>query len=317
MADVYRVFLLVSREFFVSALEISVLLSMTGFGEAHQQADGMAVVVEVRTINNRYFKFTLRAGEGYSALESRVESLVRDQIKRGTVQVSVQVDRSNSPDDFSINLGVLESYRRQLQKLQSAAGNKDEVPLQSFLTLPGVVKERLSNPSVAEGDWPMIEATLKGALKQLDKMRRDEGQAMGSDMKANCRTIATELKEIAARAPTVIEAYRTRLQDRVRSALEEHKLELNPADLVREIAIYAERSDISEEIVRLDSHLQQFDQIMTSPESAGRRLEFLTQEMLREVNTIGSKSTDVEIARHVIEIKATIERLREMIQNVE
>jgi uncharacterized protein (TIGR00255 family) len=290
---------------------------MTGFGEAHQQAGGLAVVVEVRTINNRYFKFTMRAGEGYSALETRVESLVREHIKRGTVQVSVQVDRSNSPDDFSINDAVLESYRRQIQKLQSRAGINQEVPLESFLLLPGVVKERLSDPSLAEADWPLIERTLQGALSQLGKMRRDEGHAMATDLTANCRVIAAELKEIAARAPSVIDAYRVRLEERVRAALEEHKLALNPTDLVREIAIYAERSDISEEIVRLESHLRQFDQIMASPESAGRKLEFLTQEMLREVNTIGSKSTDVEIARHVIEIKATIERLREMIQNVE
>ncbi len=148
-------------------------------------------------------------------------------------------------------------------------------------------------------------------------MRRDEGKAMATDLTANCRNIASELKQIAARAPSVVDAYRSRLEERVRTTLEEHKLVLNPADLVREVAIYAERSDISEEIVRLESHLQQFDQLMATPESAGRRLEFLTQEMLREVNTIGSKSTDVEIARHVIEIKATIERLREMIQNVE
>jgi uncharacterized protein (TIGR00255 family) len=290
---------------------------MTGFGEAHQQANGLAAVVEVRTINNRFFKFTMRAGEGYSALESRVESLVREHIKRGTVQVSVQVDRNTSPEDYSINESVLEGYRQQLQKLQDRAGIKQDVPLQSFLTLPGVVKERLSDPSQAEADWPAIEKTLKAALGQLDKMRREEGQAMASDLAANCRTIAAELKQIAVRAPSVVDAYRVRLEDRVRAALEEHKLVLNPSDLVREIAIYAERSDISEEIVRLESHLQQFEQIMASPESAGRKLEFVTQEMLREVNTIGSKSTDVEIARHVIEIKATIERLREMIQNVE
>jgi uncharacterized protein (TIGR00255 family) len=290
---------------------------MTGFGEAHQQANGLAVVVEVRTINNRYFKFTLRAGEGYSALESRVEGVVREHIKRGTVQVNVQVDRNTSPDDFTINLGVLESYQQQIQKLQSRTGSKQEVSLESFLLLPGVVKERLSDPSVAEADWPVIEATLQAALGHLGKMRRDEGQAMAADLTVNCRVITAELKQIAARAPQVVDAYRVRLEERVRNVMEEHKLSLSATDLVREIAIYAERSDISEELVRLDSHLQQFEQIMASPESAGRKLEFLTQEMLREVNTIGSKSSDVEIARHVIEMKASIERLREMIQNVE
>jgi uncharacterized protein (TIGR00255 family) len=290
---------------------------MTGFGEAHQQANGLAVVVEVRTINNRYFKFSLRSAEGYSALESQVESVVREHIKRGTVQVNLQVESKASPEDFSINAAVLESYRHQVQTLQNRWGTARDVPVESFLLLPGVVKEKLSNPSETAGDWPLIESTLQAALGHLSKMRRDEGQAMAVDLTANCRNIAAELKQIAARAPLVVDAYRTRLTERIRAALEEQKLSLNPADLVREIAIYAERSDISEEIVRLESHLQQFDKIMAAEDSGGRKLEFLTQEMLREINTIGSKSTDVEIARHVIEIKASIERLREMIQNVE
>jgi uncharacterized protein (TIGR00255 family) len=290
---------------------------MTGFGEAHQQADGLAVMIEVRTINNRFFKFSMRSGEGYTALESQVESVVRDKIKRGTVQVNLQVQRASSPDDFSINTAVLESYRQQIQKLQSRWGASNEVPVESLLALPGVVNEKLSDPSVAEADWPIIERTLLSALAHLGKMRRDEGQAMATDLQANCRLVGTELKEIAARAPMVVNAYRTRLEERVRAALAEHELSLNPADLVREISVYAERSDIGEEIVRLESHLVQFDEIMSASESAGRKLEFLTQEMLREINTIGSKSSDVEIARHVIEIKAAIERLREMIQNVE
>lgn len=290
---------------------------MTGFGESHQQADGLAVLIEVRTINNRYFKFSMRSGEGYTALESQVEAVVREKIKRGTVQVNLQVQRASSPDDFSINSAVLDSYRQQLLGLQSRWGTKGEVPIESLLILPGVVNEKLSDPSVAEADWPVIERTLLAALEQLTKMRRDEGQAMAADLAANCGAIAAELKQIAARAPLVVDAFRTRLADRIRTALSEHELTLNPADLVREISIYAERSDISEEVVRLESHLAQYLEIMASQESAGRKLEFLTQEMLREINTIGSKSSDIEIARHVIEIKATIERLREMIQNVE
>jgi uncharacterized protein (TIGR00255 family) len=290
---------------------------MTGFGESHQQADGLAVLVEVRTINNRYFKFSMRSGEGYSALESQIEAAVREKIKRGTVQVNLQVQRASSPDDFSINAAVLDSYRQQLLGLQSRWGANSEVPIESLLVLPGVVNEKLSDPSVAEADWPVIERTLIAALGQLSKMRRDEGQAMATDLAANCRSIGAVLKQIAGRAPLVVDAFRVRLTERIRTALADHELALNPADLVREISIYAERSDISEEIVRLDSHLSQFQEIMASQESAGRKLEFLTQEMLREINTIGSKSSDIEIARHVIEIKATIERLREMIQNVE
>ncbi len=293
------------------------LLSMTGFGEAYHQANGLAVAVEVRTINNRYFKFSMRSGEGYTALESQVESVVREQIKRGTVQVNLRVERQSSPDDFSINSAVLESYRQQIQALQGRWKMDPNVRVESLLPLPGVVNEKHTYPSVAEADWPAIQKTLQEALDNLAKMRREEGKAMGADLAANCRIIAAELKEIAARAPQTVDTYRLRLEERVRRALEEHKVTLNPADLVREVAIYAERSDISEELVRLESHLTQFDQIVATEEAVGRKLEFLTQEMLREVNTIGSKSTDVEIARHVIEMKTAVERLREMIQNIE
>lgn len=140
---------------------------------------------------------------------------------------------------------------------------------------------------------------------------------MAADLKTNCRAIAAELNLIAERAPQMVEAYRSRLEERLKKLLAEQDVTLSPADLIREISIFAERSDISEEIVRLRSHLEQFDTIMGLPESSGRKLEFLIQELFREINTIGSKSTDVEIARHVIEIKTAIERLREMIQNVE
>ena len=290
---------------------------MTGFGEAHHQDNGLAVAVEVRTINNRYFKFSMRSGEGYTALESHMEAAVREHIKRGTVQVNLRVERKSSPEDFSINTDVLESYRQQIQDLQTRWKAPHAVPIENLLLLPGVVNEKHSNPDVAEADWPLIQRTLQEALKNLDKMRRDEGNAMTVDLTANCRTIAAELKQISQRAPLAVDTYRARLDERVRKALEEHHVALNPADLVREVAIYAERADISEEIVRLDSHLKQFNDIMAAEDGAGRKLEFLTQEMLREVNTIGSKSTDVEIARHVIEMKAAIERLREMIQNVE
>ena len=148
-------------------------------------------------------------------------------------------------------------------------------------------------------------------------MRTQEGEAMAADLRANREQIATELTEIERRAPLVAEAYRTRLTDRLQKTLEQYQISLDPADLIKEISIFAERSDISEETVRLRSHLEQFNELLTAQESSGRKLEFLTQEMFRETNTIGSKANDVDISRHVIEIKAAIERIREMIQNVE
>ncbi len=166
-------------------------------------------------------------------------------------------------------------------------------------------------------DWPLIEETLAAAMANMAGMRADEGRAMTADLAENGSLIAGQLAEIERRAPLVADAYRARLNERLGKILAEFDVALQAGDLVREVGIYAERSDISEETVRLRSHLEQFATIMALEESSGRKLEFLTQEMFRETNTIGSKANDVLIARHVIEIKAAIERMREMIQNIE
>jgi len=290
---------------------------MTGFGEARHQQDGLAVAVEVRTINSRYFKLAVRAGEAYGGLEPRVEAIVRHSVRRGTIQVNLRVERIGKPEDFKINGDVLGSYRRQLAELSRRWDLPDEeVSLDALLTLPGVV-EGAAGPSDPAADWPVIERTLREALENLSAMRAEEGRAMGADLKQNCAAAAESLDAVARRAPLVADAYRARLTERLEKFLGEHDLVLDPADVIREVGLFAERGDISEEIVRLRSHLEQFEATMELPESSGRKLEFLTQEMFREANTIGSKANDVEVAREVIEVKAAIERIREMVQNVE
>lgn len=293
------------------------LLSMTGFGEAQRKNATMAVSAEVRTINSRYFKLTVRSGEGYSMLEPLVEGQVREHIKRGTVQVSLRIDRARSSDDYRLDPAVLSGYRNQLDKLYQDWQMAQPVSVEQLLALPGVVQQNGASSFDVERDWPLVREALDEAMRQMTKMRADEGRAMAADLAANCATVAGELDAIDARAPLVREAYRDRLTDRISKSLEEFKITLQPGDLIRELSIYAERSDISEEIVRLRSHLEQFGATLELDESSGRKLEFLTQEMFRETNTIGSKANDVQISRHVIEIKAAIERIREMIQNVE
>lgn len=293
------------------------LLSMTGFGEAQRQDLGLAVTVELRTINSRYFKFSLRASEGYSLLEPQIEAVVREKIKRGTIQANVRVHRLHVEDIYSINIAVLEAYQKQLSAYLGTHNLEGLKSVDAFLALPGVVNEASVSFDQAEAAWPVIEVTVREALEHLEKMRADEGRNMANDLALNCKQIGEELTQITKRAPMTVNEYRTRLTERINKALEEFKVTLNTGDLLREVSIFSERVDISEEIVRLQSHLEQFDEIMKSKESAGRKLEFLIQEMFREVNTIGSKSTDVEIARRVIEMKTCIERLREMIQNVE
>lgn len=293
------------------------LLSMTGHGEAHRRHDKVAVAIEVRTINSRYFKLTLRTNDVYNSLESSIEAVVRERIRRGTLQVNLRVDRQPSPDDFQISDVVLASYHKQLRLLSEEIGLVESVRLDGLLNLPGVVLDRTNLRRDAEADWPVIEATLKEALDNLASMRVDEGRAMEVDLAANCQIIARQLESIVARSPLVVDAYRARMTDRLNKLLAELGVTITAADVVREVGLFAERSDIAEETVRLKSHLEQFETIMRNEEACGRKLEFVTQEMFRETNTMGSKANDAEISRHVIEIKTAIERMREMIQNVE
>lgn len=293
------------------------MISMTGYGEWEDRQDDLAVAVEIRTTNGRFFKLSLKAPEGYGSLENDIESLVRSRIKRGSVQVALRIQRRRRPEDYRINEVALLAYRRQLEALCDQWKLPGQVRPEALLALPGVVDEE--TPTVdAHADWPAVQRAVQAALGQLEAMRRREGEAMAAELAALCDQIQTHLEAVHQRAPLVVAAYGQRLLDRVREILDEHHLTVQPADLIREVSVFADRSDVSEEIVRLRSHTEQFRrETQGDDESSGRKLEFLSQEMLREANTIGSKANDVEIARHVIEIKTTIEKIRELIQNVE
>lgn len=290
---------------------------MTGFGEARGQAAGLSVHVEVRTINNRHFKLGYRSSDGYASLEPDVENVVRQLMRRGTVQVSLRVDRQLSADSYRINSSIVESYRTQVDAMCARNKWKEAVGLDVLLQLPGAVEEGSRANFEPQEDWPTIEPLLREALTAVNKMRIEEGKALLADLSANGQIVEQALEEIVQRAPLVSENYRDRLQQRVNKALAELNVTLDASDLVREVSLFIDRSDISEEAVRLRSHLQQFAEALTLEESSGRKLEFIVQEMGREVNTIGSKANDAVISRHVVEIKSALERIREQIQNVE
>jgi uncharacterized protein (TIGR00255 family) len=290
---------------------------MTGYGEARYQSDALNLAIELRSVNNRYLKVTLRAGEPYNVLEPEFEKVIRRTIKRGTVQVHLQFQKQYAPQDFAINAVALRSYISQLRAVGADLGLTEQALLSQVLALPGVVPEPGATPSALEEQWPAIEKVLGEAVGRLQAMRQEEGRAMADELLQNRDTIAKELEKIRQRAPIVVEAYRDRLHDRVRKLLTELDVEIDRSELIKEVSVFAERSDIAEEVVRLASHLEQFQEIMKEPESPGRKLEFLTQEMFREANTIGSKASDVEISRHVVEIKGTLEKIRELVQNVE
>ncbi|TWT47759.1 YicC/YloC family endoribonuclease [Botrimarina hoheduenensis] len=298
---------------------------MTGFGEGRSESASIAVTAEVRSINNRHLKISYRSSDGYHGLEPQVEKLVRGSIRRGTVQVNVRIERRNAAADYRLNTAVLQSYQEQLTQL---GGVHSMPPLERLLSLPGVISTPDASAADPEADWPTIEAALSAALAALDTMRRQEGAALAEDLIANRRQVEEQLAGIEVRAPLVAADYRERLHDRVKQAVEKLGVSLEPADLVREIALFVDRSDISEEIVRLRSHLEQFEATIAADaqsagtngnkqEGAGRKLEFIAQEMGRETNTIGSKANDTEISRRVVEVKASLERVREQVQNVE
>jgi uncharacterized protein (TIGR00255 family) len=292
---------------------------MTGYGEALFESDKLRLSIELRALNNRYLKVSVRASEPYNLLEAEFEKVIRKKVRRGTVQVNVRCDRQYSPQDFRVNVAALKSYVEQIRRASEEMGlrDRDAALLGQVLALPGVVPEPGSTSVSVDDEWPVVEKVLDEALDRLQAMRLEEGRAMGQEFLQLRAHIAGQLDEIRKLAPRVCDAYRDRLHDRVKSLLAELDVKIDRSDLIKEVAIFAERSDIAEEVVRLASHLDQFQEIMNEPESPGRKLEFLTQEMFREANTIGSKAGDVEISRRAVEIKGTLEKIRELVQNVE
>ncbi len=293
---------------------------MTGHGEARGEASGLRLAVDVRSVNNRHFKLVLRAGEPYHLLESECERIVRRFVRRGVVMVHLTVDRPASAQDFPINPVALRSYVEQVRAVcESFSPPVDaDCVLGQVLALPGVAPETSERRTNADEDWPAIEPVLVAALERLQGFRRREGERMASELLNYHAELAARLSQVRERLPVAVAGLRDRLLERVRGLLAEAGVAAEPGDVLREAAIAAERCDVAEEVVRFSSHLEQFERVVrTDSDGPGRKIEFIVQEMGREVNTIGSKAGDVVIAQHVVEMKSTLEKVRELIQNVE
>jgi uncharacterized protein (TIGR00255 family) len=288
---------------------------MTGFGEARIQDDHWTVTAELRTVNNRHLKLSSRISDPYSSLEPEIEKLVRDAIRRGTVQLSLRVERPRRAEDYRLNMVALKSYAEQLRTIEGDTGGA--IDLTKLLVLPGVVEERRSSVDDPHEDWPQLSGVIQNALEMLQKSRLEEGKAMAAELLSLGRTIADNLEKVAVRTPEIVTAFQKRLTERVLNLVRDHGIVVEAKDLIREVAIFAERGDIAEEITRLRAHIVQYAEVIGESESSGRKLEFVVQEMGRETNTIGSKANDFEISKAVIEIKGALEKIRELIQNVE
>lgn len=285
--------------------------SMTGFG----RATSGPIVAEVRSLNHRFAEVSVRLPRELAAVEDRVRRLTASAFARGRIEVHLALDAPTaSVTALRVDKPLARAYYEALKELAIVLGLSGEPDLSLLAALPGVVSLREAAAD-AEALWPDVEGALGSALAAAAAMRRAEGSALANDLLAGCDELATIVSELAARAPGLGAALRARLARRLDELLLPGAVD--PGRLEAEVALLAERAAIDEEIVRLDSHLAQFRSATGELAPVGRKLDFIVQEIHREVNTIGSKASDGEIARAVIAAKGVVEKLREQVQNVE
>ena len=291
--------------------------SMTGYGEAQGEADGVSYAVEIKTVNNRYFKSIIKLPEPAAFMEDEVDKLLRKNISRGTVNYVLRLRDASAGTLFEIDEAALKAVTEKLGRAGSSSGINGTIDIGNLLTLPGIIQPALPDEEKAEKIKKKVLEISRKALDKLKQMRATEGGCLEADVKKCCTVIEEELEKIRSRSSIVLQEYAEKLRKRVNELLAHAELEIDGALLVREVAVFAERSDISEEVSRLDSHLQQFEQCLNGIDQAGRRLDFISQEMLREANTIASKASDTETTRYVVNIKCQIDRIKEQVQNIE
>jgi len=325
---------------------------MTGQGRCEVRRDVGVLVVEIRSVNHRGLKLVLRTNDALSAHESEISKLIAASVQRGTLTVHATLKPPPGEDPPKINHAAALSYIVQLSKVvqdyMKSGGNPTSVPatleLTNLLNVPGVLNSY--EPDMDEDDHraqttakrQLLREGIEKAIERFNEMRHHEAFEMAKALQSDLKIVSKRSVEIAVLAPTVIDRYRDRLIDRIEKTLAEHRMDADKIDVIREVQLFADRSDISEEITRLASHLALFTSVLegnpngeftsdrgtesgdpkkSSTEAVGRKLDFIIQEMFRETNTIGSKAGNAEIAQHVVEIKCAIERMRELVQNLE
>lgn len=290
------------------------LKSMTGFGAGTAKADGVQISVELSSVNRKQLDVALRLPSALAGLESRVQSIVKESVSRGRISGAVQFEAADSAGGLTLDMKKAEATIGQLRAAAKKLKLDDNLGATELLRIPNLFQSMAVDPR-AEGFFQPLEKALRTALKKLDVMRTREGKALEADFRERLKILETILSAIRTRAPQVVSKHRKKLfQGLEKTGLKELGKDER---ILREIALFGEKADISEEITRLKSHIQQFRKMMRSPEPAGRPLDFLAQEFFREINTIGSKANDLEITEQVVAFKTELERIREQVQNVE
>lgn len=290
--------------------------SMTAYGRGEYQQGDTLFVSEIRSVNNRYRDIILRIPKNFQPLENELRAIISSGIRRGRVEVSIQMENGSeeSPYELELNMPLVESYFRIFDQLSEKFGLDQEIRFESLCQMKDVILSKPEEVNVEEAK-PGLTEVLGQALDSLDRMKISEGKAIEADFVKRLDLLERHADEVDERAPILVEAYRKRLKDNIRRMLEDEVVD--EGRLAQEVALFAEKSDITEEIVRIRSHLRQFREYMSLEDALGRRLDFLLQEINREVNTLGAKASDSLISSLAVEMKAELEKLREQVQNVE
>jgi uncharacterized protein (TIGR00255 family) len=292
------------------------LRSMTGCGLGTAADGESSCRVELRVVNNRFFKFALHAQASGAGLESRAEAAVRHRVRRGTVQMHLELRGPVAPAGRRLDTAQLEAYLDDVERFCARHDLPTPRSVDGLLGLPGLVVDAAPVEGAADEAWPLVSRALAAALEALDAMRRAEAEALARELRGMLAEVRRIADRIAARVPAMLDEHRRRLAERVSKLLADQGVSLAAGDLAREVAVLADRTDVAEELARLESHVTQFERLLDT-EAAGRTLDFLSQELAREANTIGSKTLDAETAHAVVELKTWIERAREQVQNIE
>jgi uncharacterized protein (TIGR00255 family) len=289
---------------------------MTAYGRGEHSEGDKTFTAELKSLNNRYRDVVLRIPKSFQALEDEIRSHIASRVRRGRIEVSLQMGKNaaESEYDLELNLPLVRSLIQIFEDLNEQFGLDDKIAPETLCQMRDVILYKPHDVDIDEAR-PAVQEVIGLALDSLDKMRLVEGQAIEADFLKRLKLIETYLDDIEDRAPTMVEAYQERLKEKMHKISQD--IELDESRLMQEVAIFADRCDITEEIVRLRSHLKQFQNYLSVDDSIGRRLDFLIQEINREVNTISSKTLDSSISAKVVEIKGELEKLREQVQNVE
>ncbi len=291
--------------------------SMTGYGAAEHVEDGVSYALEARSVNHRYLKLSIKLPELLQFAERVAEKVIRSRLARGSVSCTLRMRSEGGGNIIPIAVETLQRYVDQLGQVRLPATVRATIDLGAMTALPGVCQPPEPEDEVRQRQLEIVEDLAARAMDSLLAMRREEGRALHDALLECCGAIRAELAGIVEHAPKVIEEYHDRLKARVEVLMQNGGFELEADGLMREVAIYAERTDIAEEATRMTSHLDQFAGLCDPGECVGRTLDFLTQELLREANTIASKSNNAAITRGVIQIKGHIDRIKEQVQNVQ